>query len=256
MPDGCEPPSDYYGWLVTHRGDLDGMWKPISLMTVEYPSSDLIGKLCAWSGLIPQFLVVAFITLILFRRELHTIGYFLGILLNEIVNHLLKHTFRQSRPCRVWGGNLHEKFGMPSSHSQFMAFFATYITFFTYIRLRYPRSEKYNEDVISGLVKNLLVLSSLTVTLFVAYGRVYLYYHTVDQVLAGLLVGCITGTIWFLIMHLLLTPLFPTIANTKLAELLLVRDSTNIPNILWFEYTSSRIETRQRQRRNTHQKIQ
>ncbi len=35
---------------------------------------DIIGKGLAWMSLLPIFLVVAFVTLIIFRREIHTVS--------------------------------------------------------------------------------------------------------------------------------------------------------------------------------------
>ena len=39
-----------------------------------YFLDDIIGKILAWSSLAPIFIIVSFITLILFRRELHTVS--------------------------------------------------------------------------------------------------------------------------------------------------------------------------------------
>ena len=41
----------------------------------------------------------------------------------------------------------------------------------------------------------------------------------------------------------------PSSTFRRIAELLLVRDTTLIPNILWFEYTTQRTEARSRQRK-------
>lgn len=36
-----------------------------------------MGKILAWCSLLPIFIVVGFITLIIFRREVHTVGWFI-----------------------------------------------------------------------------------------------------------------------------------------------------------------------------------
>ena len=59
--------------------------------------------------------------------------FFGGILINELVNMMVKHTLAHPRPC---GNHLfsHSGHGMPSDHSQFMAFFAVYSVLFIYVR--------------------------------------------------------------------------------------------------------------------------
>lgn len=42
-----------------------------------YVTGDITGKILAWCSLLPIFIVVGFITLIIFRREVHTVGWFI-----------------------------------------------------------------------------------------------------------------------------------------------------------------------------------
>ncbi|KAL6441937.1 hypothetical protein ACFW04_002365 [Cataglyphis niger] len=49
-------------------------WIPLSLTLVEYPQGDLFGKLLAVLSLMPFAIIAGFITLILFRRDLHTVS--------------------------------------------------------------------------------------------------------------------------------------------------------------------------------------
>uniref|UniRef100_A0A8D0E7M3 Dolichyldiphosphatase 1 n=1 Tax=Salvator merianae TaxID=96440 RepID=A0A8D0E7M3_SALMN len=46
--------------------------KPISLTHVEYPAGDFTGYFLAYMSLGPIFIIFGFITLIVFKRELHT----------------------------------------------------------------------------------------------------------------------------------------------------------------------------------------
>ena len=50
-------------------------------------------------------------------------------------------------------------------------------------------------------------------------------------------------------MKVILTPWFPWIASTRIAEFLMIRDDTLIPNVIWFEYTNSRGEAQKRLRK-------
>ena len=53
--------------------------------------------------------------------------------MNELVNMMVKHTLAHPRLC---GDHLfpNSSHGMPSDHSQFMAFFAIYSVLFIYVR--------------------------------------------------------------------------------------------------------------------------
>nr|XP_045607232.1 dolichyldiphosphatase 1-like isoform X3 [Procambarus clarkii] len=200
---------------ITTMADLE--WKPFSLTYVEYPQGDTIGKVLAISSLAPVAIIVGFITLILFRRDLHTIMFFLGALLNEAINLVLKSIIAEPRP--IQRGGLYTEYGMPSSHSQMMWFFAVYSVLFLIF-------------------------------------RVYLLYHTWSQVLLGALVGVLLGCSWFTLTHLVLTPVFPVIASWSVCERFMIRDTSLIPNILWFEYTHARTENRARSRKLTSMKSQ
>ncbi|KAG0427100.1 hypothetical protein HPB47_025774, partial [Ixodes persulcatus] len=101
------------------------------------------------------------------------------------------------------------EYGMPSSHSQLMWFVATYLAFFVLI-------------------------------------RVYLQYHTWAQVCWGALIGSLLACLWFSVTQFVLTPLFPRVVSWPVSELLMLRDTTLIPNVMWFEYTSYRAESRSR----------
>ncbi|KAF4789145.1 Dolichyldiphosphatase 1 [Turdus rufiventris] len=210
---------------------LPAPWRPVSLTHVEYPAGDFSGQLLAYLSLGPIFIIVGFVTLIIFKRELHTrasvegslrgddtavfpsqISFLGGLVFNEGVNWLIKNVIREPRPCEEAHSTVTTKYGMPSSHSQFMWFFSVYSFLFLYL-------------------------------------RVYLLYHTWSQVLYGGVAGSIMAIAWFVFTQEILTPLFPRIAAWPISEFFLIRDTSLIPNILWFEYTVTRAEARNRQRK-------
>ncbi|KAG8306414.1 Dolichyldiphosphatase 1 [Homalodisca vitripennis] len=96
---------------------------------------DWLGKLFAIASLSPFGILSGFVALILFRRDLHTIMFFLGTLLNEMLNQILKHTICEIRPVHRSMQTLYSEYGMPSAHSQFVWFFATYVIYFVFISL-------------------------------------------------------------------------------------------------------------------------
>ncbi|XP_023371989.1 dolichyldiphosphatase 1 isoform X3 [Otolemur garnettii] len=191
---------------------LPASWRPVTLTHVEYPAGDLSGHLLAYLSLSPIFVIVGFVTLIIFKRELHTISFLGGLALNEGVNWLIKNIIQEPRPCGGPHTAVGTKYGMPSSHSQFMWFFSIYSFLFLYL-------------------------------------RVYLLYHTWSQVLYGGIAGSFMAVAWFIFTQEVLTPLFPRIAAWPISEFFLIRDTSLIPNVLWFEYTVTRAEARNRQRK-------
>ncbi|XP_023954715.1 dolichyldiphosphatase 1 [Bicyclus anynana] len=223
------------------NGEIE--WQPLSLTLVEYPKGDLLGKFFAFTSLAPFGIGAGFVTLILFRRDLHTIAFFIGTLINEVLNIVLKHIICESRP--LIRGHLYNEYGMPSSHSQFVWFFSIYVLYFFIIRLHHIN----NNSIISALWRIIIVGSCFTLALIVCAGRVYLHYHTTAQVVVGGIVGFVFATIWFTVVHRILTPLFPQLVSLKVCEMLMIRDTTLIPNVLWFEYTTSRQEARTRGRK-------
>ncbi|KAL5108857.1 Lipid phosphate phosphatase gamma [Taenia crassiceps] len=68
--------------------------------------------------------------------------------------------------------------------------------------------------------------------------RIYLEYHYVNQVCVGALVGSILGCLWFYVVHVILTPHFPWIVESKIGRAFMLQDFTHIPNIFTFEYNA------------------
>ncbi|XP_064394975.1 dolichyldiphosphatase 1-like [Halichondria panicea] len=215
----------------------------ITLTHVQYPQGDLLGMVLAWFSLLPIFILIGFTTLILFRRDLHTIFFCLGVVLNEGCNFLLKHIIKEPRPNSTsYDGDLFVKYGMPSSHAQFMAFFATYFTVFLFARVKL--SVGSYDYAYKGVTAGVAIMGMLCCCI----SRLYLGYHSVAQVLVGVGGGCLAAALWFLLVHFVLSPYFPHIFAWKVSEWLLIKDMSCVPNILWFEYTSLRQETRKRMR--------
>ncbi|XP_053138648.1 dolichyldiphosphatase 1 [Hemicordylus capensis] len=220
-------------------------WKSASLTHVEYPAGDFPGHLLAYVSLSPIFIIVSFVTLIVFKRELHTISFLGGLLVNEGVNWLIKNIIQEPRPYAEIHTSEHTKYAMPSGHSQFMWFFSVYSFLFLYLRMHQTNNARF----LDLLWRHVLSLGLLTVAFLVSYSRVYLLYHTWSQVVYGGVVGSIMAVVWFIFTQEILTPLFPRIAAWPLSEFFLIRDTSLIPNILWFEYTVTRAEARNRQRK-------
>lgn len=63
------------GYSNDYGGMVDSTeWAPITLTLVEYPKDDSVGFVYAAASLTPLIIIVGFITLILFRRDLWTVS--------------------------------------------------------------------------------------------------------------------------------------------------------------------------------------
>ena len=77
---------------------MEEEWKVLSLTHVEYLEGDPIGKLFAIFSLLPLAIVIVFITAFFFRRDLHTLTFGIGVIVNYVANIGLKKYIAQPRP--------------------------------------------------------------------------------------------------------------------------------------------------------------
>ncbi|XP_006154022.1 dolichyldiphosphatase 1 isoform X3 [Tupaia chinensis] len=205
MPENFDPGCSGLPWggAALPVAGLCSLTCPSSIHpSIQPVPSDISGHLLAYLSLSPVFVIVGFVTLIIFKRELHTISFLGGLGLNEGVNWLLKHVIQEPRPCGGPHSAVGTKYGMPSSHSQFMWFFSVYSFLFLYLRMHQTNNARF----LDLLWRHVLSLGLLTVAFLVSYSR-------------------------------------------PISEFFLIRDTSLIPNVLWFEYTVTRAEARNRQRK-------
>ncbi|KAF9583076.1 Dolichyldiphosphatase 1 [Lunasporangiospora selenospora] len=206
----------------------------LSITHVQFAQDDILSKLFAYVTLSPLAIVCGYAAVILTSRDIKPAIMFAGQLANEVVNQILKRLVRQARPTDYLG----DGYGMPSSHSQFMAYFATYTAILMYRRGLAPGAMM--PHVVSGLV---------TVwALLVVYSRVHLYYHTWQQVVAGTICGIVFATSYYLCVDKILRPrgLFTWLLEHPLAKIFYVRDTDSIPDMakfdweMWQQYSNSK----------------
>ena len=87
-------------------------------------------------------------------------------------------------------------YGMPSSHSQFVAFFSVSLSLFLLFRHVPTTSTSYSPSTFQErlFISLLACMGAGTV----AASRVYLNYHTPKQVWVGVAAGAIFAVVWFL----------------------------------------------------------
>jgi len=216
-------------------------YKTLSFTHVEYPEGDKLGKLFAVFSLAPIVIAVVLATLFLSRRDLHTLTFGIGVIVNHVLNYFLKQYYDEPRP--VQRQVVFEELGMPSNHSQYMWFVCVYLVLFTKYRLHHlgHRGET--------IWKLFVILATLSCAGVMSYSRVYLQYHTVEQVVWGSVIGAVFALVWFVVTQYLLTPFYTPIANWRISEFFLLRDCSPIPNIMWFEYVNTRGEAHKRKKK-------
>ncbi|KAF9295886.1 hypothetical protein BGZ74_010573 [Mortierella antarctica] len=169
----------------------------LSLTHVQFSDDDLASKIFAHLTLSPLAITCGYIAVILTTRDLTPILMLAGQALNECVNFVLKRLVKQARPTEYLG----DGYGMPSSHSQFMAFFATYLT-------------------------------------ILMYRSVHLYYHTWQQVVAGTICGCLfaTGYFYFVNNFLRSKGMQDWMVGNSFAHWVLLRDVGEMDNVYKWEW--------------------
>ncbi|PGH00670.1 dolichyldiphosphatase [Blastomyces parvus] len=163
----------------------------LSLTHVHYNPDDPISYVSAFLALVPQAICIIYVTLIWATREVEVLLMFAGQMLCEGLNFFLKRLIREERPAQMFG----KGYGMPSSHSQFVAFFSLSLTLFLLIRHVPDLSTNHSPSTFTQRA----ALSALACVCAgaVAVSRVYLNYHTPKQVLAGCAAGVVCGISWF-----------------------------------------------------------
>ncbi|KAI1491065.1 PAP2 superfamily protein [Biscogniauxia mediterranea] len=169
----------------------------LSLTHVHYDPTDRISFLCAWLALVPQGLCVVYATLIWSTREIEIALLFAGQLACEALNFALKRLIKEERPRRMNG----KGYGMPSSHAQFVTYFAVSMTLFLLLRHRPPSPgvRRRNHTPMTMLERAVWSVACLLMAAAVAWSRIYLNYHTEKQVIVGSIAGAVSAVAWFII---------------------------------------------------------
>ncbi|CAM9499145.1 unnamed protein product [Ascophyllum nodosum] len=215
--------------MVADQCDEDYTY--LGLTVARYAREDALGKYMALLTLSPIYLAVAYMTLVVVQRDLQVFVLAVGHLFDLAINKVLKTWFAQARPA----GCINTGFGMPSNHTQYMFFFATFAALFLWCRVSYPLVSKL------GLTSALLGWAAGT-TIFhstcASIDRMRLKCHTLNQVVVGAAVGSGTGALWYLLYAKVLIHLLPSVARWRISRALYVKDYSKVPNVLAFEHAN------------------
>ncbi|KAI0122826.1 hypothetical protein BJ170DRAFT_113655 [Xylariales sp. AK1849] len=169
----------------------------LSLTHVHYDPTDNLSYVCAWLALVPQGLCVVYVTLIWSTREVEIALLFAGQLACEALNFALKRLIKEERPRRMNG----KGYGMPSSHSQFVVYFAVSMVLFLMLRHQPAGGQARRRNHTPMTLAERAAVSFLALCLAgtVAWSRIYLNYHTEKQVMVGCAAGAVSAVGWFVI---------------------------------------------------------
>lgn len=146
----------------------------------------------------PILLMASYAALAVMSREYLILAMWAGQFAGEALNLVIKHLIKQERPIDSIGSG----YGFPSSHSQYMAYFCTFLMLHLYFRHRFSSTGSKAVDVIWRLC----VYSGLLLwTGLVAYSRYYLGYHNLHQIFWGLVIGSSLGAFVYTFAQLLPT---------------------------------------------------
>ncbi|XP_021751580.1 lipid phosphate phosphatase gamma-like [Chenopodium quinoa] len=206
--------------------------KAVTLTHVRYARGDKIGHFLAWISLVPVFISLGgFVAHFFFRRELQGMCFALGLIISQFISESIKSCVQQSRPETCALLEVCESHGWPSSHSQYMFFFATYFTLLSYRKAGFfgGNENKWIVEVIAWFMAVLTMFS-----------RVYLGYHTIAQVSAGAILGTVLAWSWYWVVNNVFIHYFPLIEESYIGRTFYIKDTSHICNVLKFEYDNAR----------------
>ncbi|KIP02267.1 hypothetical protein PHLGIDRAFT_112248 [Phlebiopsis gigantea 11061_1 CR5-6] len=144
--------------------------------------------------LTPVLLNPAYAALAVYTREILFIEMWAGQLLCEASNWVLKHIIKEERPYYDMGPG----YGFPSSHSQWMGYFAAFLVCHFTLRHRFVTTGFGLLDRARSVI---LYAGIIGCSAAVAFSRYHLTYHSARQVIWGVVIGVIFGTCYYMLVE-------------------------------------------------------
>ncbi|CCC66767.1 hypothetical protein NCAS_0A02090 [Naumovozyma castellii] len=166
---------------------------------ILYDSDDPLSFICAYLSLFPILILTFYLSWFITTREMEACIMAAGQLCNELINNVVKNKIRQPRPphpelvSSFQRDTLRSGYGMPSAHSQFMGF----LTMYMLLRVT------YNWAGLSSVKKHVGASAVFGLGVCVCFSRIYLKYHSLEQVLVGWCFGVFNGAGYYAVVGLL-----------------------------------------------------
>jgi len=158
----------------------------LELTHVLYEAESHTSLALALVTLSPILLMPAYASLAVVTREALILEMWAGQFACEAANYLLKHIIKEERPI----GHIGNGYGFPSSHSQYMGYFATFLICHLHFRHRFePCGIPLLDLLWRFAVYSILIVWAGSV----CYSRYFLTYHTIPQIAWGTSIGVLLG---------------------------------------------------------------
>lgn len=170
---------------------------PFDHTYILYSPDNVLSLPLAASSLLPILILVFLFSWHVITREIEPCLFAAGHVCNDILSSIFKNIVKYPRPLRgqIFKQESGLAWGMPSSHSQFMSFWFTYI-FYMYI-LNWPYSR------LSVMERVIFSLAGLGVVCIVIASRIMFEYHNWNQVIVGLLLGSTLANLYCIFINIL-----------------------------------------------------
>jgi len=170
----------------------------LELTHVLYDPSSYFSLAMALITLSPILLMPSYAVLAAFTREITVINMWVGQFCCEAFNLVVKRLVKEGRPP----GSVGNGYGFPSSHSQYMGYFATFLILHLHLKHKFrPSGYRIVDQAAQATVYLAIVAWAITV----AYSRYHLSYHSVAQILWGVFIGISFGLSFYTITELIPT---------------------------------------------------
>jgi dolichyldiphosphatase len=198
---------------------------PFKETYVRYEEGDVLGWICAVLSMSPMYAAMFYVTVFMLRRDLQTVLMMIGQCVVIVLSGVMKAIIAQPRPP---GQTDLDDYGMPSSHASFTFYIGIYLI----LQIVAIPSTK-----LSTIYKFFYSMFWFVPTVGVGFARVYLLYHSMEQVVVGAILGTVVAVLWYSFMNSkMIKSLSRALCQSALFQFLLIRDYADVEYACFEEY--------------------
>lgn len=148
----------------------------------------IIKKIFKYLGQFGPYILILFSIYLLWNNYSILFYYLIGMFINCVLNFIIKDIIREPRPRLHYKNNIipSDIYGMPSGHAQSIFFSAIFIY------LLFKENKLYETKNNIYIINFYLIISILT-----SLQRLIYNYHTIQQIIIGIILGTLSGLITY-----------------------------------------------------------